>query len=88
MGLVPSNITKKWYYPDPVTGHSAVYKNFIYLFRNPLWNKKRLPTGFPECMLFWASMFSLLLFRPCVAVIQYLIRPLLAVTWLIREPAS
>jgi len=77
MGLVPSKITKKWYSPK-----SSVYQNFIYLFRNPLWHKDRLPTGFPECMLFWACMFSLCVFRPSVWVIRYMVQPLIRLSHL------
>lgn len=77
--LIKKSIVEKWYQTD-----SWVYKNFSYLFQNPLW-KKRVPRGFSVCPYFWLSLFSIL-FRFCfVAPIQYIFTPL---TKLIGKPAT
>ena len=49
MGIVSSNITDQWY------RKGFIYDNFKYIFKNPLWQKK-MPNGFPECVLFWLSI--------------------------------
>ena len=73
MGLLPSKITKTWYQPQ-----SFIYQHFIYLWRNPLWQSK-LPAGWPECVLFWMALFSLVIFRPLVWLVMWVFRPL--TTW-------
>jgi len=55
--LVKQSIVENWYQTD-----SWVYKNFAYLFQNPLWSN-RIPSGFSVCPYFWLSLFSLLIFR-------------------------
>lgn len=68
--LVKKSIVEKWYQTD-----SWVYKNFAYLFQNPLWSKN-IPRGFSVCPYFWLSLFSIL-FRFCfVAPIQYVAVPI------------
>jgi len=70
--LVKKSIVEKWYHRD-----SFVYRNFCYLFVNPLW-EKRIPEGFTVCPYFWMSMFSLLIFRPFfVAPIKYIVLPII-----------
>jgi len=70
--LVKRSIVEKWYQRD-----SWVYRNFSYLFSNPLWDK-RIPQGFTVCPYFWMSMFSLLIFRPFfVAPIKYIVLPII-----------
>ena len=77
--LVNKSIVEKWYQRD-----SLVYKNFSYLFSNPLWDKT-VPNGFSVCPYFWLSMFSLFIFRPFfVAPIKYFALPILR---LIGKPA-
>lgn len=78
--LVKKSIVEAWYQRD-----SWVYRNFSYLFENPLWNKN-VPGGFSVCPYFWLSIFSLLVFRPFfVAPIHYIIVPIIK---LIGKPAS
>jgi len=78
--LVKRSIVEKWYQTD-----SWVYKNFSYLFQNPLWCKK-VPQGFSVCPYFWMSMFSMLIFRPLfVFPIRNLIVPTMK---LIGKPAK
>ncbi len=60
MPLVPQSTVSAWYRND-----SFVYKNFRFLFKNPLWSKD-MPRGFSLCPYFWLSMFSLCIFRPFV----------------------
>lgn len=60
MPLVPSSVFSAWYRRD-----SAVYRNFAFLFVNPLWQKS-IPGGFSLCPLFWLSLFSFAIFRPFV----------------------
>ena len=70
--LVKKSIVEKWYQTD-----SWVYKNFAYLFQNPLWQKK-IPSGFSVCPYFWLSAIASPLLRIfLVFPIQYLIRPIL-----------
>jgi hypothetical protein len=70
--LVKKEIVEKWYLRD-----SWVYRNFSYLFVNPLW-EKRIPKGFTVCPYFWMSMFSLLIFRPfIVAPLKYIVLPII-----------
>ena len=77
--LVKKSIVEKWYQTD-----SWVYKNFAYLFQNPLW-AKRIPNGFSVCPYFWLNIFSLLIFRPFIVFpIQYFILPIMR---LIGKPA-
>ncbi len=77
--LVKQSIVEKWYLTD-----SWVYKNFAYLFQNPLW-MRRIPTGFSICPYFWMSMFSILAFRPFIVFpIQYFILPVMR---MIGKPA-
>lgn len=78
--LVKKSIIEKWYQTD-----SWVYRNFSFLFKNPLWSK-RVPAGFSVCPYFWLSLFSFFIFKPFfVAPIHYGIRPLLR---LIGKPAT
>lgn len=78
--LVKRSIVEKWYRTD-----SWVYRNFAYLFVNPLW-AKRVPTGFSVCPYFWLNLFSLFIFRPLfVAPIRYILLPILK---LLGKPAS
>lgn len=70
--LVKRSIVERWYQTD-----SWVYKNFAYLFQNPLWQKK-VPNGFSVCPYFWLNLFSVLLFRPLfVAPITYVFLPII-----------
>lgn len=70
--LIKRSIVEKWYQRD-----SWVYKNFSYLFSNPLW-KKRVPYGFSVCPYFWLSLFSFFIFRPVVvAPVVFGILPLI-----------
>ncbi len=70
--LVKHSIVEKWYQRN-----SWIYKNFSYLFSNPLW-EKNVPQGFTVCPYLWMSLFSFFIFRPLfVAPIQYLFRPLI-----------
>lgn len=70
--LIKKSIVEKWYQTD-----SWVYKNFAYLFQNPLWTK-RVPNGFSVCPYFWMNMFSLLVFRPFIVFpIQYFLLPIM-----------
>ena len=70
--LIKRSIVEKWYQRD-----SWVYKNFAYLFQNPLWDKS-IPNGFSVCPYFWMNLFSFFIFRPLfVAPIKYLILPLI-----------
>lgn len=55
--LVKKSIVERWYQTD-----SWVYKNFAYLFENPIWSKD-IPSGFSVCPYFWLSLFSLFIFR-------------------------
>ena len=59
--LVKQSIVEKWYQRD-----SWVYKNFAYLFQNPLWNKA-IPGGFSVCPYFWLNLFSFFIFAPPMA---------------------
>lgn len=71
MPLVPSSIISAWYVRT-----SFVYRNFAFLFCNPLWQKP-VPKGFSLCPFWWLSLFSLFVVRPFVYVIlgfQALIR--------------
>lgn len=70
--LVKRSIVEKWYQRD-----SWVYRQFSYLFKNPLWSK-RIPSGFSVCPYFWLSLFSFFIFRPCVvAPVRYVFSPLI-----------
>jgi hypothetical protein len=70
--LVKRSIVERWYQTD-----SWVYKNFSYLFQNPLW-QKTVPNGFSVCPYFWLNLFSLLLFRPLfVYPITYVFLPII-----------
>lgn len=70
--LVKRSIVEKWYQRD-----SWVYKNFAFLFQNPLWTKS-VPRGFTVCPYFWMSLFSFIIFRPLfVAPIQFLLLPII-----------
>lgn len=60
MALVPTATYEAWFQRT-----SPVYKSFAYLWSNPLW-QKRVPNGFSLCPFAWASLFSLLVFRPLV----------------------
>lgn len=63
MPLVSLNTVNRWYKKD-----SWVYKNFTYLFKNPLWDKT-VPSGFSLCPYFWLALFALTLFRVFVYAI-------------------
>jgi len=70
--LVKKSIVENWYQTD-----SWVYKNFAYLFQNPLWHKK-IPNGFSVCPYFWLNLFSFFIFRPFfVAPIKYVLLPII-----------
>lgn len=70
--LVKESIVERWYQTD-----SWVYKNFVYLFQNPLWNKT-VPRGFSVCPYFWLSLFSMCIFRPFfVLPVRRLVLPVL-----------
>lgn len=69
--LVKKSIVEKWYQRD-----SWVFRNFSYLFSNPLWDK-HVPNGFSVCPYFWLSLFSFLIFRPFfVFPVRYLLAPI------------
>lgn len=69
--LVKKSIVQEWYKTT-----SWVYKNFAYLFVNPLWNTK-IPNGFSVCPYFWLSILSLTIFRPFVVIVKYMVNPLI-----------
>lgn len=69
--LVPEKIVKQWYKPS-----SRVYKNFKYLFQNPLWDKP-MPKGFTVCPYFWLSLFSMFVLRPFVLLMTCVVLPLM-----------
>src|SRR3954465_9064402 len=58
--LVKKSVVEQWY----VKTH-PVYKNFAYMFDNPLWSKS-VPNGFSVCPYFWLSLFSLFVVKPFV----------------------
>jgi hypothetical protein len=66
MPLVSLNTVNRWYRKD-----SWVYKNFTYLFQNPLWNTD-VPRGFSLCPYFWLAIFSMTLFRVFVGSVLLL----------------
>jgi hypothetical protein len=69
--LVKKSIVEAWYQRD-----SWVYKNFAYLFDNPLWSK-RIPNGFSVCPYFWMSLFSLFIFCPLIVFpVNWFFRPI------------
>lgn len=78
--LIKRSIVERWYQTD-----SWVYKNFAYLFKNPLWNKS-IPRGFTVCPYFWLSLISLFLFRPLVvSPVRYIFMPIIG---FLGKPAS
>src|SRR5262245_39921449 len=68
--LVSENVVRQWYLKD-----SWVYKNFSYLFQNPLWTKD-IPKGFSVCPYFWLSLLSFFILRPLVLMLTCVIGPL------------
>lgn len=70
--LVKRSIVETWYQRN-----SWVYRNFEFLFKNPLWNTK-VPSGFSVCPYFWLSLFSLFVLRPFVFGLTRIVVPLLA----------
>jgi len=62
MPLVPTNTYLRWYRTD-----SWVYRQFAYLFQNPLW-KTKIPGGCSLCPLFWLALFSFTFFRLLVGL--------------------
>jgi hypothetical protein len=66
MPLVSLNTVNRWYRKD-----SWVYKNFTYLFQNPLWDTD-VPKGFSLCPYFWLAIFSMTLFRVFVGSVLLL----------------
>jgi len=58
MAFVSKSCIEEWFTTD-----SWVYKNFSYMFKNPLWDKN-VPRGFSLCPYFWIAMFSMCVFRP------------------------
>ena len=58
MAFVSKSCIEEWFTTD-----SWVYKNFSYMFKNPIWNK-RIPSGFSLCPYFWIALFSMCVFRP------------------------
>lgn len=65
MPLVSSSIIDKWYHTD-----SWVFKNFKFLFSNPLWDKN-IPRGFSLCPYFWLSLLSLFVVQPFVYSVMF-----------------
>ena len=49
MSLINEETMDKWFEKDHI-----IYKNFEYIFKNPLWDKK-VPSGFSLCPYFWLS---------------------------------
>lgn len=72
MPLVPLDRIKRWYKTD-----SIVYRNFAYLFKNPLWTRN-VPQGMAVCPYWWSSVFCLLVFRPLFVPTALFLR------WIIR----
>ena len=70
--LVSQNIVNRWY-----NKNHWIYKQFAYLFKNPMWNKN-IPSGFSVCPYFWLALFSAFLFKP------FFIFPLYGLTRLLR----
>jgi hypothetical protein len=68
--LVKRSIVEQWYKTN-----SWVYKNFSYLFQNPLWDVN-IPKGFSVCPYFWLSIFSILIFKPFVMFLTRIVAPL------------
>lgn len=87
--LVSENIVRQWYRKD-----SWVYRNFEYLFKNPLWSKEP-PTGFSVCPYFWLSLFSFFIFRPTAVGLSRIVAPTVSTVighpfaaldrWLVRQ---
>ena len=66
--LAPNSLVDKWYQTD-----SWVYKNFKFLFENPLWDKN-IPRGFSLCPYFWTALFSLFVFKPIVYTMLFFVK--------------
>ena len=77
--LVSEKTANKWFQTD-----SWVCKNFIYLFKNPLWNK-RVPQRFPICPFFQLSLLRYPFQMFVVFPIVHLILPIMK---LIGKPAT
>lgn len=60
MPLVPAPIYTAWF-----SRKSWVYRNYAFLFTNPLW-QKRVPNGASLCPMFWSALFALFVLRPLV----------------------
>lgn len=73
MALLPNNVIRSWY--DHKNG-SWIYKQFCYLFQNPLWSR-RLPRGFSACPMFWLALFSFFVLKPVAIVVGLGLIPLL-----------
>jgi len=72
MALVKEAVYKKWFSTD-----HWMYKQFSYIFENPLWSKN-VPSGFSLCPYFWMSILigfiGLRLFLvPALLAIKYMI---------------
>lgn len=74
--LVSQNIVNRWY-----NKNHWIYRQFAYLFKNPLWSKT-IPNGFSVCPYFWLALFSAFLFKPFFVFPLYglsrLLRPIFA----------
>lgn len=68
MSLVSNNVIDAWFKRD-----SWVYKHFAYLFYNPIW-KGNVPKGYSLCPYFWMAMFSMLVFRPFIIPVLFILR--------------
>jgi hypothetical protein len=55
---------------------SWVYKNFAYIYQNPLWNVK-IPVGRSVCPYFWSAMWSLCCLRPIIFFITKICIPVM-----------
>lgn len=66
MPLVPLKIVSQWYQPS-----SWVYKNFKFLFVNPLYDIG-LPAGFSLCPYFWLALFSFFFYKPIIGFVLIL----------------
>jgi len=72
MALVSDKLIDRWLEED-----SFVYKNFAYIYENPIWGKN-IPSGYSLCPYFWMSIiigFVLLrvLLVPVYQVVSFII---------------
>jgi hypothetical protein len=64
--LITQSTAEAWFRKD-----SFIYLQYIFLFRNPLWWKKREPQGASLCPYFWMAMFSFFIVKPLVYLLVY-----------------